>query len=208
MKVIPLSAPDTPSYAGNCYLVCDDEGKNAVVVDPSVPYDGATASLSPLPKIGKILLTHAHFDHVWYAEDWHDKTGAPVGVAEEDADALGDPWRNGEKFFFDSDKTYRQADFTFGTGDKIPVGSEELAVLATPGHTPGSVTFIGNGFLLTGDTIMTGGHVGRTDLPGGDRIRHLTSLRILLSMPEEYRIYPGHGEQGTVGEERHAHGFD
>jgi glyoxylase-like metal-dependent hydrolase (beta-lactamase superfamily II) len=92
-------------------------------------------------------------------------------------------------------------------GQEISVGEETLRVLTTPGHSPGSVSFQGGDFLLSGDTLFWGG-VGRTDLPGGDWTELIASIRKrILTLPGQTCVYPGHGPDSTVDQERDSNPF-
>lgn len=86
--------------------------------------------------------------------------------------------------------------------DLIPIGDEHLRVIFTPGHSPGGICFVGDGFVIVGD-ILFAGSVGRTDLPGGDMKTLLDSIRLkLLTLPDDFIVYPGHGSSTTIGDER------
>lgn len=87
-------------------------------------------------------------------------------------------------------------------GDEIKIGNSSLRVLHTPGHSPGSVSLLGDGFLLSGDTLFMEG-VGRTDLPGGSQKQLEQSIREkIMTLPDNTVVLPGHGPQTTVGQER------
>jgi glyoxylase-like metal-dependent hydrolase (beta-lactamase superfamily II) len=99
------------------------------------------------------------------------------------------------------------ADRTFADGDTVKIGKGCLKVLHTPGHTPGSVSLLGDGFLLSGDTLFFEG-VGRTDLPGGNQAQLERSIREkIMTLPDDTVVLPGHGPLTTVGQERQNNAF-
>ena len=134
-----------------------------------------------------ILLTHGHFDHVHGLEEIKKRTGAEVWVNEKDVGLQYGGEIAADEFFKDE--------------QVIMFNDEEIKVIFTPGHTPGSVCFLLGKHLFSGDTLFKQG-VGRTDLPGGN-IRELEkSLQRVLALPPETKVYPGHGEETTIGNEQ------
>ena len=189
-------------YAANCYLVTDEKGENGVLVDPSVPPETVRACHGGLPHIEALLLTHAHFDHMLYLEEWRRETEAPLALMWEDSFALGDAGLNCYRMFLRKETTFRPAERLLADGDTVPVGQEALRVLALPGHTPGSAAFVGDGFILTGDTVFADGGVGRWDLPGGSETALRASLQRFFSLEGEYTLYPGHGAPALFSTEK------
>lgn len=189
-------------YSSNCYLVTDDGETAAVIVDPSVPpEDVRRARGCALPPITAICLTHVHFDHMLALDAWREETDAPLCVHEADAGALGDPVRNVYRLFTGTDVTAAPAERLLRDGDRIAVGTEELTVWHTPGHTPGCVCYSAGSAVLTGDTLFAS-DVGRTDLPGGDADTLRASLAALRRrLPASALLYPGHGPGTTAARE-------
>ena len=194
-------------FGSNCYVVIDDEMQNAVVVDPSVPYSAVIASIGFVPRFTAILLTHAHTDHLLALDDWRSNTGAPVMIGSLDAYALNHPEANCSPFLGLGELTFGEPDVRLSNGDKIAVGAEMLSVLASPGHTSGSVCYYGKGHLLSGDTLFSEGGVGRSDLFGGDESALYASVASLIELPPETVVYPGHGPQTTVACEKRFHSY-
>ena len=189
-------------YAANCYLVTDDGGQNGVLVDPSVPVKTVLSAFGALPDIGMLLLTHAHFDHMLDLDQWRGETGAPLALAREDSFALADPGLNCYRQFLRKEITFAPADRFLADGDRVPVGKETLRVMSLPGHTPGSLAFLGGDFILTGDTVFADGGVGRWDLPGGSESALRASLGRFFALKGEYTLYPGHGEPALFSAEK------
>ena len=194
------------TYASNCYLVISDDGTEAVLIDPSVSYDFVFRQCGKIPPINKILLTHAHFDHVLCLDEWREKTGAKVYATQPESDALTDARKNANLVFFGLNRTYNPADIIISDGDIILFGDNELKVLITSGHTLGSCCYYDGNIAFTGDTIFADGGVGRTDLYGGSDKELIKSLsRIFSLLDGDTVIYPGHGGQSTIKKEFHNH---
>ncbi len=193
-------------FASNAYLVVSDDGEHAVIVDPSLSVAEMKRRMGDtLPVIDAIVLTHAHFDHMLALDGWLRETGAPVLVGKEDAAALSDPKRSLFMLFLGEDRTFPAPDRCLSDGDLISLSGENLQVMHTPGHTEGSIILIGNGFILSGDTVFSGGGYGRTDFPGGNACSLEESLRRIFSLEGEYMLYPGHGLKSTLKGEKNAH---
>ncbi len=197
MKIATLQLGE---LAANCHIIgCGDGLCTAVDIG-----NDAEKLLSFLEakelKLGAILLTHGHYDHIGGVEEVRRATGARVYIHELDAKMLTDaslnlaahittlPYRNVTEYT------------TFTDGEKLTVGSRSFTVLHTPGHTAGSVCFLTEDILLSGDTLFSGS-IGRTDL-GGNDVQMKASLRKLAALPENYRVYPGHFFSTTLDEER------
>lgn len=189
-------------FAAVSYLVTDGTGEHAVLIDPAVSYEEVMMRVVPMPKITALLLTHGHFDHMLTLAAWKEKTGADICVTREDAPALTDAYLNCNRIFFGTDEIYPPADRLLDEGDVVSFGDASLTVVKTPGHTPGSCAFLGDGAIFTGDTMMSDGAYGRYDLPGGSAEALYASLLRLASLKEEYDLYPGHGRESTLKEEK------
>ena len=190
------------TYASNCYLVTDDGGTAAVLIDPSVLPSCARRKVGELPRIDTILLTHGHFDHMLALAEWRALTGAPVAIGALDAAALSDPGLSCYRVFLGEETTFAPPERLLTAGDTVAVGKESLSVLSTPGHTPGGVSFDSGELLFTGDTLFAGGGNGRCDLPGGNSELLAASLRTLLLLPGDRRILSGHGIEGRLLKEK------
>ena len=194
----------TIGFASNCYMIVS--GGACAVVDPSADESDIIAAADREGLTVKyILLTHVHFDHILHLGALRDVTGAPLCVHADDAPALSDPDINLFSMMR-QDETFAPAEVLIRDGELLPLGDENIKVLHTPGHTPGSVTYECGGELLTGDTLFDMS-VGRTDFPGGDETALYRSIKKLYGMPDGTKIYPGHGESSTIGIQKHSNPF-
>ncbi len=183
----------------NCYLISTD--KAAVVIDPGFKTEITADFLKANEgKARMILITHAHFDHIGGAEALRDETGVEIGIGELDAPALRDTEFNLSDKFHAHIAPF-SADRTFCDGEKFSVGDIDFEVILTPGHTVGGVSYLSGESLFSGDTLFAGA-VGRTDMPGGSLKALKKSLKRLIALPEETKVYPGHGDFTTVGYEK------
>lgn len=183
----------------NCYLISTD--KAAVVIDPGFKTEITADFLKANGgKARMILITHAHFDHIGGAEALRDETGVEIGIGELDAPALRDTGLNLSDKFHAHIAPF-SADRTFCDGEKFSVDDIDFEVILTPGHTVGGVSYLSGESLFSGDTLFAGA-VGRTDMPGGSLKALKKSLKRLIALPEETKVYPGHGDFTTVGYEK------
>jgi len=195
-------------FAENCYLVADRETGEAVLVDPG---EEAGLFLARLRTEGLTLsaiwLTHAHLDHVAGVGLVKERQDVPVWLHPGDR-ALYDRAPDQARMFLGTIMPpLPPPDRTIVPGDPMRVGACAFDVRFVPGHSPGSVAFIGEGVALVGDVLFAGS-VGRVDLPGGDGAALVRSIRgQLLTLPDETIVYPGHGPETTIGRERATNPF-
>jgi len=191
----------------NCYVVYCQDSLECAVVDPGAEADRifqliARKSLKP----ALILNTHGHIDHIGANKDIKEKFNIPLYIHSADSPMLENVQQS-EMAIFLGAMDSPSPDHLLNDGDKIKIGESFLRVIHTPGHSPGSVSFLGDGFLLSGDTLFFGG-VGRTDLPGGSWKDMESSIKNkILTMPDEMIVLPGHGPITTVGQEKRANPF-
>lgn len=193
----------------NCYVVSDSETLEAAIIDCGALHpENQEAIATYIQKKGlhvaHHLLTHGHFDHMFGAQWVIDTYGCSPQLHTADAELY-----NGAKemaaFVF-----HRPINFTvppvgnfFNDGAEIAVGNLRLRVIHTPGHTPGGCCFYceSEGVVMSGDSIFEGS-IGRTDLPGGNHMALIKSLKEkILTLPSSVRIYPGHGPETDVAQE-------
>ena len=191
----------------NTYVV-SDETREAVVIDCGALYEEERQAIvdyidKQQLKPVHLLCTHGHFDHNFGNDTiWHTY-GLKPEVAVED-EALMDLKTQVEQMI----GTGYQNDVPpigrlLSTDDTISFGSHQLTILPTPGHTRGSVSFYcqSESIVFTGDTLFHMS-IGRTDFPGGSWQQMADSLKLLATLPDETKVYSGHGEPTTIGEER------
>jgi len=186
--------------AENAWILRGEGG--ALVVDPGEEAPRILEALGDAP-VAAILLTHCHFDHVGAVAPVARATGAPVWCPVAEVEVLADvmryvPWPGLGPY-----ESYA-ADHTLAGGERLTLAGIELDVLATPGHSPGHLSYSipAERVLVSGDVLFAGS-VGRTDLPGGDTTTLLESLALLLdTFGEDTRVLPGHGGETTLGRER------
>lgn len=195
MKVININSR---SWTSNCYLLINDG--HALVIDPSV-------SSKEIIKILKdegatlegILITHGHFDHILSLDVLKKATNAPIIIHELDAEMLLDGKKNAFYTFFGQNRAYMPADRLLKEGDTVDLGDKQLSVIHTPGHTRGSVCFLVDDMIFTGDTLFSNTY-GRCDLFGGDIEKMAESLKKLGEFEPSLTLHAGHGESSTLGE--------
>ncbi|AUS09368.1 metal-binding protein [Laceyella sacchari] len=192
----------------NCYLVHDEESRRGWVVDPGMNPDALLARIRELDiKVEAILLTHAHFDHIGGVEAVRERSGAPVYVHREEADWLTNPEKNGSLFFMGVPMKCQPAERVLTGGESIELVGQTLKVLHTPGHSPGSVTYVWDDVIFSGDVLFQQS-IGRTDLPGGDYETLMKSIhQQLMNLPEATRVLSGHGPETTIGQEQMTNPF-
>jgi glyoxylase-like metal-dependent hydrolase (beta-lactamase superfamily II) len=152
-------------------------------------------------RLTKILLTHGHFDHMGGAEEARAATGAEIYIHESDAHMLTSSSASLHAAM--SIMPFKAVtDYTAVRGDCcINDGDCSFRVLHTPGHTHGSVCYIVDDVIFSGDTLFCCS-VGRTDFPGGDSQYMMNSMVRLRSLEGDYKVFPGHGESTTLEYER------
>ena len=187
----------------NCYFLYRDGAQEAIVVDPA---DKGANIYSALQKNGfraaGILLTHGHFDHIWGLEELRERSGAPVYAWEQEKTLLRSARLNVSAQAGRACETY--ADVYVKDGQEITIADMSFKVIATPGHTAGGCCYYFEeaGILMSGDTLFAES-VGRTDFPTGSMGTLVRSIKEkLFVLPEETKVYPGHGERTTIGYEK------
>jgi len=186
----------------NAYIVWRDGREDCVVIDPGDEAEKLEQALGQR-RPGAILLTHGHFDHIRAVGPLAGRFGAPVYVGGEDVEMLNDAALNGFADLTGSTRATWPPISAQPFGEALSVCGLDFRVLPTPGHSKGSVCLYleDEGLLFSGDTLFRAGY-GRLDLHGGDVQAMIRSLRALFALPEAVRVYPGHGEATTIGEER------
>lgn len=187
----------------NCYILGCPASGDGLVIDPGAEAGRVEAVLKKHGlKLGKIILTHGHADHIGACGELKQSTGAKILVHREDAALLTDPHLN-LTAYTGFPCAFPQADVLLDDGDVVELGAATtLTVLHTPGHTRGSICLLGPNRLFSGDTLFAGS-VGRTDFPGGSFKELLNSLKErILPLADDVLVYPGHGPSSTIGFEK------
>lgn len=182
IKTLPVGELQT-----NCYIISKDN--EALVIDPGAEIDRILRELKDL-KVKYIVLTHGHYDHVTEAFSLKEKVKAPVIVHEKDEVMM-------------IMTTQQKADLTVKSGDKLDLKGLTLTVLHTPGHSAGSMCLYSEKekMLFSGDTLFAGCY-GRTDLPLGSQTEMENSLKRILALPGDIKVFPGHGPATTIAQEK------
>ena len=204
MKI--LSLPFGP-LSSNMYIICLDKG--FIFVDPSVSPKRVSSFVKDfdVSKLLAVLITHGHFDHVYFVEEWCQLApDIPFFMSSEDERLLADPCFNcsfmagaGKKYDVKTTSLDKLGDFAGQIG-------VALSYISTPGHTAGSVCYRlkdkadQNDYLFSGDLLFAGS-IGRTDFPSGNTGEMMNSLDLVKKLPEGIVVLPGHGPETTVSVE-------
>lgn len=202
MSDLEVVALPNGQFAQNCYLLADRRSGDAVILDPG---EEPAMFLAELDTRGwtlrAIWLTHAHIDHIMGVGEVRRATGAPIHLHPRDRsiyDALPQfgAWMGMQL------PSPPPPDFDLVPGSTLSIGRYEFEVRFTPGHSPGSCSFVGHGRVFGGDVLFNGS-VGRTDLPGGDSATLMATIQSqFLSLPDSTIVHSGHGPDTTIGVER------
>jgi hydroxyacylglutathione hydrolase len=194
----------------NCYVLSESElaGSRAVIVDPG---DTALEPVFAYIEANRFQLeaiwnTHGHFDHVMGVDLVRARYGVPAYLHAADVpvwDTMADVT---QRWLQKRVEPLAPPDHLWSDGDVVELGSAQFQIWHTPGHSPGSVCFVGDEFTFTGDTLFAGS-IGRTDFPLSSPVDMEQSLQRLLTLPDSTVIYPGHGHKSTIGEERKVNPF-
>jgi hydroxyacylglutathione hydrolase len=186
----------------NGYLVSDPVSRHAVMIDPADDGDGLADRIAQEGlQLDAILLTHGHGDHIGGVEALRKRSGAPVWIHPADAAMLTDAFLN-LSALFDAGYITLPADQLLSESSRIDLGNSRIQVLHTPGHTPGSVCFLIEDLLFSGDTLFRNS-VGRSDFSGSSGDQLIQSIKQkLMSLPDDIQVYPGHGMATTIDHER------
>ncbi len=196
-----------------CYLVAPDGEPDAAVIDPGGDADLILEQLRYRKlALRYVLLTHGHIDHIEaVAALKRAVPEAQVCIHEADAPMLRDEGAALASWIGIPFEPC-EADRVLADGDTLALGPHAIEVLHTPGHTPGGISLLIRragepALVFSGDTLFAGG-IGRTDFPGGRYQQLIESIRTrLFALPDDTRVYPGHGEPTTIGEERRTNPF-
>lgn len=188
----------------NCYVVACEKSREGIVVDPGGDVELIVTLVQQHElKIGTIINTHGHFDHLGGNRQALATFGARLLIHQSDAPMLSRSAEVARKYGLQGENS-PEADAYLVDGMEVSFGSCTLKVLHTPGHTGGGccLYFEEERKVITGDTLFADS-IGRTDLPGGSHEQLLESIRTkLFTLPDDVIAYPGHGPQTTIGHEK------
>lgn len=198
----------------NCWVVAPAAGEECVIIDPGIWVEQALNEIVDRHRLRPVavLLTHGHFDHTFSVMPVCGARNVPAYITPADRGQLTDPWSAvamplGTPMF--GRLTWSEPDDVrlLRDGQVLDLAGVQLSVEAAPGHSPGQVTFRGGTDFFSGDLIFADS-IGRTDFPGGSYPEMLASLvRVVLPLPDDTQIRPGHGPETTVGRERRSNMF-
>jgi hydroxyacylglutathione hydrolase len=187
----------------NAYLLSTPDGSRGVIIDPGMNPQPLVKRIENM-EIEAILLTHAHFDHIGGVDEIRKLKGCPVYIHDLEADWLTNPKKNGSTRWPEIGGPIETdpAEYALDEGQQLELLGETLKVFHTPGHSPGSVSFLYGNLLFGGDVLFRMS-VGRTDLPGGNSQQLLDSIHgKLFELDDDVIVYPGHGPKTTIGYEK------
>lgn len=194
-------------YQANCYILWNEDTSKSAVIDPGGDFEELKEFVeSNKLSVEYIILTHGHGDHIGAVAEARDYFKAEILIHKDDCDML----KNNEKNYSSKlgyEKIEIEADKELNDGDIINLGSIDLYILHTPGHTKGSICIKCENTVFSGDTLFAGS-IGRTDLNGGsfeDIINSITNK--LLTLSDNTEIYPGHGPSTTIAIEKRSNPF-
>lgn len=183
----------------NCYLAYEEGRTDAVLIDPGRSHARIEARLEELNRsVTAVLLTHGHFDHFLDAAFWQSK-GAKLYIHALDADKLYTDKNLGPYCKVNVPETH--ADVTVEDGETLTLAGMDFKIMLTPGHSVGSVVYLLENIMFSGDTLFYRSH-GRVDFPDGNPADMVTSLKRLFAFEGDYRVLPGHDRETTLSEER------
>jgi len=201
--------PVTP-FRQNCSLVWCEETMRAAVVDPGGDLDQILSAVEQQGvELEKILLTHGHLDHAGGTAELAERLNLPVeGPHEDDRFLIESLARQGERFGFEGARSFEPDRWLEG-GDTVSFGNITMDVIHCPGHTPGHIVFFHapSRLAFVGDVLFHGS-VGRTDLPRGNHMALISSIRERLwPLGDDVAFVPGHGAMSTFGNERQSNPY-
>ena len=201
-----VSGVTVGAFQENCWFVADSDSDALAIVDPGSEPEAIIAAVEASGrKPEAIWITHAHVDHIGAIAPVKRRWGVPVWLHPLDEPLYRVGGRQAQLYGIPYDEP-PTPDHSFTPGETITLGSLSLTVLHAPGHSPGHVVIHGHGHAIVGDCLFAGS-IGRTDLPFSNPSDLEASLRLIVQLPSETVVYPGHGNTTTIGEEKISNPF-
>ncbi len=196
-------------FLTNSYILVDEDTNSGIIIDPGEQVEEILKEIKRTGiKVDKIVNTHAHIDHVAGVEEIKQTLGIPFYIHPKEQpvlDLLPESARRFPQFGY---VKVPEVDGYLEEGDIVKIGNLDARVLHVPGHTWGSICLVFEGGVISGDTLFAGS-VGRVDLTGGSSMEELVGniKKKLLTLPDSYRVFPGHGPETTIGIEKRTNPF-
>lgn len=188
-------------FQTNAYLLTNEQTGESLVIDPGMQPEPLLEAVDQ-EKVTAILLTHAHLDHIGGLNELRQQTKAPVYIHPLEQSWLRDPQLNGSGYFGLEPIVCEPAEHELSDGQTLHVAGFNIRVLHTPGHSPGSCSFVIGQHCFGGDVLFAQS-IGRTDLPGGDYETLMISIQDkLFELDDDTIVYPGHGPKTTIEAEK------
>ena len=203
LKRIQVKTPQV-GLLTNSYVICDEETKEAMVIDPGGEPERIAEVIDILEtNLKYIFITHCHADHIGGIAKLKELKGGKILISRDDSEGLYNEAIN-LAYYIHTENPELEADSRVDDNDLIHIGNIEFKVIATPGHTKGGICLYSEkeGLVFTGDTLFSGTW-GRTDLPTGSFVEIITSItERLMTLPDHTIVYPGHGKITMIQDEK------
>ena len=193
--------------ATNCYIVGSEVTRRGMIIDPGASAKGILSAVNSLKlEIEMIVITHSHFDHLGAVKALKEATGAKFAVGGTERMTPG-TFTKLVAMMSGGSATVPEPDIMLKDGDTIDIDDLHFKVLFTPGHSPDEISLYGHGMLFSGDTLFNSG-IGRTDFPGCSYEQLADSIKNkLYTLPDNTVVFPGHGPETTIGDEKRGNPF-
>jgi len=207
--LMQLSTVVVTEFMTNCFILVDEQTKQALVIDPGGEPDRILREIETMGlEVLAVVNTHAHVDHIGALREIKKATGAQIMMHVSELPLLQSASRMGRLFGVHIEQPPDPDRFLVDS-DQIQCGSITLTVIETPGHSPGGISLVtaDGKYCFAGDTLFAGS-IGRTDLPGGDYNTLINSIKTkLLPLGDDVKVLPGHGPATSMGTERRYNPF-
>ena len=196
-------------FGVNTYILWDDISKDATIIDPGMVNDSEQKIIDQIIeknnlKLSHLVNTHMHIDHAFGVQYMKNRYNLKFECNIDDQFLAQRLNEQAAMFGLPISIEELQIDVDLKNGDKIYVGDEELQILQVPGHSPGSIVLYApqSSFIISGDVLFNSS-IGRTDLPGGSYPQLISAINEkLMTLPEDVIVYPGHGNETSIGQEK------